>query len=712
MAWRRRRERREPVLDTIGSLFHLRLSPGDRAGSAPDSGKPRASGGGKNGKSGNGKSGNGKSRVPRWRRLFARVRVRRLAYWCLVLGIWGVLGLTGLFIWHSMRLPPIQSLMIPQRPPSITIQSADGQTIGTRGEMGGESIPIKALPRYLPQAFIAIEDRRFRSHFGIDPIGLARAAFVNLRAGGVREGGSTLTQQLAKNLFLTEERSIARKLDELVLSLWLEAEYSKDEILEIYLNRVYFGAGAYGVEAASQRYFGKPARLVTLGEAAILAGLVKAPSRLAPTRNPKQARERAELVLAAMVDEKYVTAEMAKIARSRPAAIVKQISPGATGYVADWVMDTLDDFVGRIERDIIVQTTVDSRMQAAAERALIEELAAQGGKLGVGQGALLAMDPNGAVRALVGGRSYADSQFNRAVAALRQPGSAFKPFVYLAALEKGLTPDSVREDRPVNIKGWQPQNYSKEFYGPVTLETALSHSLNTVAVRLGLEVGPDTVARTARRLGIASKLTPNASIALGTSEVTLLELVAAYAPFANGGIGVIPHVIDRVRTRDGKIIYARKASGVGSVVSPRYIPMMNRMMEETLLTGTAQRARIPGWPAAGKTGTSQDFRDAWFIGYTGRLVTGVWVGNDDNSPTKRASGSNLPVDVWNRFMRVAHENVPVVGLPGAVEQPNYGTPPRPIEDGPVAGGPMPPPARENAPLDSWLLDRIFGRRGS
>ena len=700
---RKRRERREPVLDTIGSLFHLRLTPGDRAGGSSDSARPKADGAGRGEKS---------SRLRRKRgRWLPHIRARRLAYWCFVLAIWGTVAIAALFVVHSLRLPSLQSLVLPQRPPAVSIVGLDGQAIATRGEMGGQSIPIKALPPYLPQAFIAIEDRRFRSHFGIDPIGLARAIFVNLGSMSIREGGSTLTQQLAKNLFLTDERTIARKLDELVLSFWLETEYSKNQILELYLNRVYFGAGAYGVEAASQRYFGKPARLITLGEAAILAGLVKAPSRLAPTRNPKLARERAELVLAAMVEENYITAEMAMMARARPAAIVKHTGPGSTGYVADWVMDMLDDYIGRVERDIVVQTTIDTRLQAAAERALGEELAAQGQKFGVGQGAVLAMDPNGAIRALVGGRSYQDSQFNRAIAAHRQPGSAFKPFVYLAALEKGLTPDSVREDSPVNIKGWRPQNYSKEFYGPVSLETALSHSLNTVAVRLGVEVGPQTVARTARRLGIASKLAANASIALGTSEVTLLELVTAYAPFANGGIGVIPHVIERVRGADGKIIYARKASGLGSVVSPRYVPMMNRMLEETLLTGTAQRARIPGWPAAGKTGTSQDFRDAWFVGYTGRLIAGVWLGNDDNSPTRRASGSNLPVDIWNRFMRVAHENTPVVGLPGAVEQPGDAPmPPRPVEDSPAPGASIPQAVREEAPLDNWLLDRLFGRR--
>lgn len=707
MIGRKRRERREPVLDTIGSLFHLRLSPGDRAGGAPQSARPRQAANGGSPK--HGRNGNGKSPRRKRRRWWRRIRVRRVAYWMMVLAIWGVVALGALFAVVSMRLPSLQTLVLPQRPPAVTILGADGKPLATRGEMGGQSIPIKALPPYLPQAFIAIEDRRFYWHFGIDPVGLARALFVNLSAMSIREGGSTLTQQLAKNLFLTEERTLARKLDEVVLALWLEATFTKDEILEHYLNRVYFGAGAYGVEAAAQRYFGKPARLVTLGEAAILAGLVKAPSRLAPTRNPRAARERAEIVLQAMVDAKFITAEMAKTARARPAAIVKQNVPNSLGYVADWVMDSLDDYIGRVEQDIVVQTTIDPVLQAAAERALVEELNAQGEKYGVRQGALVAIDPNGAVRALVGGRSYADSQFNRAIAAHRQPGSAFKPFVYLAALEQGLTPDTVREDRPIDVRGWRPQNYSKEYYGPVTLETALSHSLNTVAVRLALEVGPQTVARTARRLGIASKLAANASIALGTSEVTLLELVTAYAPFANGGIGVIPHVIERVRTKDGKIVYARKASGLGSVVSPRHVPMMNRMLEETLLTGTAQRARLPGWPAAGKTGTSQDFRDAWFIGYTGRLVAGVWIGNDDNSPTRRASGSTLPVEIWNRFMRAAHEGVPVAGLPGAVEQPSYaGPPPASIEEGPVP--PAPVGRRDDAPLDNWFLDRLFRRQ--
>ncbi len=326
-------------------------------------------------------------------------------------------------------------------------------------------------------------------------------------------------------------------------------------------------------------------------------------------------------------------------------------------------MDMLDDTVGAIDEDIVVTTTLDPKMQAAAERALTDELNAKGQKFGVEQGALVALDPDGGVKALVGGRNYAESQFNRAIAAKRQPGSSFKPFVYLSALEKGLRPDTVRDDAPISVKGWNPENYSREYFGPVTLTKALSLSLNTVAVRLGLEVGPKAVVRTAHRLGIVSELEPNASIALGTSEVSPLEMVSAYAAFANGGIGVQPHVIQRVRTADGKLLYQRRNANNGRVVDPQYVAMMNSMMEETLLTGTARKAELPGWQAAGKTGTSQDWRDAWFVGYTSYLVAGVWLGNDDGTPTKKVSGGNLPVEIWSRFMKDAHQGVTPTGLP-------------------------------------------------
>src|ERR1700690_80321 len=354
---------------------------------------------------------------------------------------------------------------------------------------------------------------------------------------------------------------------------------------------------------------------------------------------------------------------MAKLALSSPAQLVRQKGSGSANYAADYVMDMLDDTVGAIDEDIVVTTTLDPRMQAAAEHALTDELNAKGDKFGVEQGALVALDPNGAVKAMVGGRNYADSQFNRAVAAKRQPGSSFKPFVYLAALEKGLTPDTVREDAPISVKGWSPENYSREYFGPVTLTKALALSLNTVAVRLGLEVGPKTVVATAHRLGITSDLDPVPSIALGSSDVTPLEMVSAYAAFANGGLGVQPHVIARVRTANGKQLYARRNANFGRVIEPQYVAMMNQMMQETLLTGTARKAELPGWQAAGKTGTSQDWRDAWFLGYTSYLVAGVWLGNDDSSPTKKVSGGNLPVEIWSRFMKAALQGVPVAGLP-------------------------------------------------
>ena len=589
-----------------------------------------------------------------------------LFYYGMVLGVWCLIG--GLFvtIYYAAQLPPIDQLAVPKRPPNIAILGDDGTLLANRGDTGGPAIHLQDLPAYLPKAFVAIEDRRFYSHYGIDPLGIARAVMRNvLRRGGV-EGGSTLTQQLAKNLFLTQERTLSRKIQEAILAIWLEHRYSKDQILELYLNRVYFGSGAYGVEAAARKYFGHGAREVTLQEAAMLAGLMKAPTKLAPNRNPSGASDRAGQVITAMAQEGHITESMAKLALAHPAVAVQERTGGSLNYAADYVMDILDDTIGAIDEDIVVSTTLNGQMQAAAERALSEQLDKNGQKFGVGQGALVALDVGGQIKALVGGRNYADSQFNRAVAARRQPGSSFKPFVYLTALEHGLTPNTVREDGPINVKGWQPENSSREYLGPVSLTRALSLSLNTVAVRLGLEMGPKAIISTARRLGIVSEMRADASIALGTSEVTPLEIVSAYAPFANGGIGVQPHIIAKVRTADGKLLYQRKGSGYGRIIEPQYVAMMNTMLQETLLTGTARKAELPGWQAAGKTGTSQDYRDAWFVGYTSQLVAGVWLGNDDSSPTRRASGANLPVDIWSRFMREALRGVPPTPLPSGV----------------------------------------------
>ena len=646
-----------------------------------------------------------------------RSLLTRLFYWSLVLGLWGVIAGVGAIAFVAATLPPIQSLEVPKRPPTVEIVGLDGKPLTLRGEMSGTDVPIKELPPYLPKAFVAIEDRRFYSHFGVDPIGLARAVVANVLHRGVSQGGSTLSQQLAKNLFLTQNRTLWRKMQELVLALWLERKFSKAQILELYLNRVYFGSGAYGVEAAAQKYFGKSARQVKVAEAAMLAGLVKSPSRLAPNRNPAGAERRAQAVVAAMGELGFITETMVKTALAQPARAVKPAGAGSVNYVADWIMDVLDDLVGRVEQDLVVETSIDPVLQGAAEKALIEELALKGQKLDVGQGAVVVMTPEGAVRALVGGKSYAESQYNRAVIAKRQPGSAFKPFVYLTALERGLTPDSLREDKPVALKGWKPENYTHEYHGPVTLTQALSQSLNTVSVRLTLEVGPAAVARTAYRLGIASKLDANPSIALGTSEVSLLELTAAYAPFANGGNAATPHVVERVRNQAGKVLYARAQQNLGRIIEPRYVAMMNLMMRETILSGTAQKAQLPAWPAAGKTGTSQDFRDAWFIGFTSHLVAGVWIGNDDSSPTKKATGGGVPAEIWSKLMKVGHQGTAVASLPGlsggapmaSALPPNVPMPPVPVGGAPTGpSGVRPQPI--DSGIDGWFLDRLFGRR--
>ncbi len=662
--------RGEPNFDVpegrgAGRGADLRLSRADRAGGGVASGSSRGRDGEDRGsrrakpaaKSGVRRTGS--SKKVRRRSLLGRV-----VYAGWVLGLWAVVGIAGLIAYHASQLPPIDQLSVPKRPPNIAILASDGSLLANRGETGGRVVGIKELPSYLPRAFVAIEDRRFYNHFGVDPVGILRAIGQNLTRRGVAQGGSTLTQQLAKNLFLTPERSASRKIQEAILALWLEHKYTKDELLELYLNRVYFGAGAYGVEAAAQRYFGKPAKNVSVAEAAMLGGLVQAPSRLAPNRNLPAAQARAAQVVAAMQELGFITAQDAKVALAQPARPASVRGGGSANYVADLVMDVLDDFVGTIEGDIVVQTTVDTNLQATAEKALVDELNAKGGRYNVGQGALVSMRPDGAIRALIGGRDYAQSQFNRATTAKRQPGSSFKPFVYLAAVERGATPDTVKEDAPIKIGNWQPENYSHRYEGPVTLRTALALSLNTVAVRLGQEVGAKAVVQTAQRLGITSPLQANGSIALGTSEVTPLEMVGAYGAFANGGNGVIPYVVAGVKSADGKVLYKRGDGGLGRVIDPNAVGMMNAMMHETFVIGTAKKGEIPGWDLAGKTGTSQDFRDAWFIGYSGSLVTGIWLGNDDGEPTKKASGGNLPVEIWKTYMTVALKGQAPVPLPG------------------------------------------------
>jgi penicillin-binding protein 1A len=704
MAWRNGRKR-----TGAAEGLDFRISPDDRVGGPPNrardtSRRARSESSPRPKKKKARAGGRGKGRS----------RLGRLFYWGAVLALWGVICAIGIVIWIGAHLPPIQSLEIPKRPPSVLIVGANGATLATRGDMGGAAISLRELPDYVPKAFIAIEDRRFYSHHGVDPFGIMRAFVANILRRGTSQGGSTITQQLAKNLFLTQERTITRKAQEAVLALWLEHKFSKAQILELYLNRVYFGAGAYGVEGAAQRYFAKSARHLALAEAAMLAGLVQSPSRLAPSHNPDGAERRARVVLADMADQKLASQDAVRVALVHPAHAVKSATAGSVNYVADWIMDAVNDVIGRFDEDIVVETSIEPALQAAAERALAEVLAQKGDKFGVGEGALVAMTPDGVVRALVGGRSYAESQFNRAIAAKRQPGSAFKPFVYLTAIEHGLTPDAVREDSPIAVRGWKPENYEHEYMGPVTLTQALANSLNTVSVRLTLEFGPAAVIRTAYRLGINSLLEPNASIALGTSEVSPLELVTAYAPFANGGFAISPHVIARVRSSDGKLLYARPTQPMGRIVDARCVAMMNAMLHETLVSGTARHADLPGWPAAGKTGTSQDYRDAWFIGYTGTLVAGIWLGNDDNSPTRKLTGGSLPVEIWSRFMKSALQGSAPTALLGVSSSGGWA----PSLGGSSSGygmsaqssaAPARPQQQERGGLDTWLLDKLFGR---
>ncbi len=623
----------------------------------------------------------------------------RVAYWATVAALWIVIGLGGLFTWVGFHLPPVQSLHVPKRPPTIEISASDGHVFATRGEMGGAAVPLSEMPDYVPKAFIAIEDRRFYNHRGIDPWGLIRAAAANLLHRNITQGGSTITQQLAKNLFLSRSRNMMRKLQEVMLSLWLEHKFTKDEILELYLNRVYFGAGAYGVEAAAQRYFGKSVRDISLSEAALLAGLVKSPSRLAPNKNYDGAEKRGQLVLVAMTEAGLLRPDTAQAAMALGPTIVRNSDGGSSNYVADWVMDMLNDVVGLVDEDIIVDTTIDPDLQAAAEKAMLDQLTQKGARFGVEQGALVAMTPDGAVRALVGGRNYAENQFNRAVAARRQPGSAFKAFVYLTALEHGLTPQTIREDAPIEVEGWRPENFTHDYLGPVTLAHALSSSLNSVAVRLTVELGPDAVAGTARRLGITAKLDVNPSIALGTSEVSVLEIVSAYAPFANGGFAAPAYVVNRVRTaHGGRTLYARPKRPPLRIVDSRYIAMMNGMMREAVTSGTGRRADVPGWPIAGKTGTSQEFRDAWFIGFSSQLVAGVWLGNDDNTPMLKITGGGLPVDVWSQFMKAAHKGRTPSDLPGDAGA-------AALVVGPAANPPAAPPPRRRDPRDARAATR-------
>ena len=604
-----------------------------------------------------------------------------------MLGAWALI-FGGLFFSHFLSsLPDVRNLMVSGPSQDITILDDRGRQIARRGLTQGAMVRAEDLPDYVPNAFIAIEDRRFRHHIGIDPIGLGRAALQNATKGHVVQGGSTLTQQLAKNLFLSPSRTFDRKIQEAMLALYLESRYSKNQLLTLYLNRVYFGAGVYGIEAAAQKFFGKHAGELGLTEAAMIAGSVKAPARYNPIADTDASLARAQVVLRAMQDAGFIDDATRTLAQAtRPRILRATGTPGA-GWFADWIVARLNDTIGTSAEPVIVETSFDLETQTMAERAVAAGLAVDGEKLNAGQAALVAMTPDGAVRAMVGGREYAGSTFNRATDAVRQPGSAFKPFVYLTALEHGHTLDETVNDGPVDINGWKPQDFEGRFKGEMPLIQAFAESSNSVAAQLTAEVGPRNVAHTARRLGIASPLMEVSSLALGTSGVTPLELTGAYAAFANGGIAVQPFGILKVRTPGGKILYARKPSGSDAVMSANDNIQMTRLMTETVTTGTGKAARLEDRPTAGKTGTTQDFHDAWFVGFTADLVCGVWIGNDNNAPMVKATGGGLPARIFNQFMTQAEQNLPARPLIGSTLVANAEPPPdqvtadTPVEDG-------------------------------
>jgi penicillin-binding protein 1A len=637
----------------------------------------------------------------------ARTPLQRVMYWSAVLAVWGLIFLVVFFAVFARDLPDTSTLYNVDRQPSITYLDRNGALIAVRGTQQAPPADLDALPDYVPAAFIAIEDRRFYHHPGFDPIGMSRAMVSNMRAGRVVQGGSTLTQQLAKNLFLSPDQNMKRKVQELMLAVWLEMKFSKQEILALYLNRVYFGAGAYGIEAASQRYFDKSARQLTVGEAALLAGLLKAPSRYSPVSESERAATRATVVLNEMVDAGVITPEQRAAAVTEPVRVSRTLATQHAQYFIDWLDKQIRELVGEPTEDMIVETTLDLTLQTQAERSVRRILDRDRSK-GVQQAALVALDGEGRVRAMIGGASYADSQFNRATDARRQAGSAFKPFVYLTALESGYTPETMVNDAPIRIGNWSPRNYSGNFAGEMTMAQAVAQSTNTIAAGMADQIGRDNVARTARRLGITSRIGLEPAMALGAVEVSPLEMAQAYDAFANGGKRVTAYGISRIRTPQGRVIYQRasRADGPVQAISNPFLYYQNQMLRGVMTSGTGRAASIAGRDIAGKTGTTSDYKDAWFVGYTGGFVTAVWVGKDDNTAMRGVTGGSSPAAIWRGFMEAALPRLNAPAIPNGPAMPEGWVPPSPVESligriGDIFGD---SPAAEPDPLEPSLTE--------
>jgi penicillin-binding protein 1A len=602
------------------------------------------------------------------------------------------LGTGGLVLMLALAIPAFQETSdddwLKKSELAMTILDRYGNEVGSRGIRHNDSIPLDQFPDHLIKAVLATEDRRFYEHFGIDPAGTFRAVLTNARAGGVVQGGSSLTQQLAKNLFLNNERSIERKVKEAFLAVWLETRLSKNEILKLYLDRAYMGGGAFGVDAAAQYYFNKSARDVNLAEAAMLAGLFKAPSKFAPHVNLPAARARANVVLDNLVEAGFMTEGQVFGARRNPATAVDRRDERSPNYYLDWAYDEMKKLVDTFpksmtERVFVVRTTLDVSLQREAENAVENFLRQYGKEYGASQAATVLMELDGSVRAMVGGRDYGLSQFNRATDALRQPGSSFKPYVYAVALANGFKTNSTVVDAPICLGNWCPHNYNNSYSGSMSLTQALTNSINTIAVRLSVSVGNGNakagrakIIATARAMGLRTPLPDTPSLPIGADEVTVLDHVGAYATFPNLGKAVTPHAILEVRTGNGEVVWRFDRDGPKprQVLTPEVARDMNFMMNKVVEEGTGKRAILDGIKAAGKTGTTNGFRDAWFVGYTGNYVCGIWMGNDDYQSTKRMTGGTLPARTWHQIMAYAHQGIELKPLIGAAPS---ATPPRP-----------------------------------
>ncbi|WP_243367542.1 transglycosylase domain-containing protein [Microvirga solisilvae] len=591
------------------------------------------------------------------------------------------LGAAGGIVMLALALPAFRETeddWLKTQDLAVTFLDRYGQEVGRRGLHLDDSYKLEDFPDYMIKAALATEDRRFYDHWGIDPIGTFRALLVNAQGGGVVQGGSSITQQLAKNLFLTNERSLERKIKEAFLALWLEFHLTKDEILKLYLDRAYMGGGAHGVVAAADYYFGKPAKDLTLAEAAMLAGLFKAPTKYAPHVNLPAARARANEVLRNMVEAGFLTEGQIQTARRNPATPVNRERESTPDFYLDWAFEQVQALATEkkfgAERVLIVKTPLDTALQRHAEEVLENQLRQNGRQYRAGQGAIVVMDVDGAVRTIVGGRDYGQSQFNRATNGLRQPGSSFKPFVYAAALTTNpkLRPTSNVVDAPICLGNWCPQNYGRSFSGSMPLSSALARSINSIPVRMSLEIGKGNakagraiIIDTAKRMGLTHPLANEAPLPIGAAEVTAIDMAAGYAVFANGGKRAEPYAAWEVRNSSGEVIYRHdRDTPPKQVLEPRVVTDMNFMLNKVVTEGTGKRAAIEGVPVAGKTGTTNGYKDAWFVGYTGNLVASVWYGNDDSKPMNNMTGGTLPALTWHEVMNIAHQNLEIRPIPG------------------------------------------------